>query len=159
MNPIAKTPTRRLFALVVIMLGYACGSSASSHPSQVILYSQHGSAVRVHVEIAATEEKRQMGLMYRRDLPELHGMLFLFPQERQLSFWMKNTPLPLDILYINAQRVIVNIAENTTPFSEISIPSEKPSQFVLEVNGGFSQRHGIATGDRVELPDNFPPVQ
>jgi len=90
--------------------------------------------------------------MYRRDLPELHGMLFLFPREEPLSFWMKNTPLPLDIIFIDTAHKIVSISQNTTPFSEQPLPSGSPAQFVLEVNGGFCQRHGIAAGDRVDLP-------
>jgi len=103
------------------------------------------------VEIADTAQKRSFGLMYRRDLPELHGMLFLFPDEEPVSFWMKNTPLPLDIIFINAGRTVVGIAQNTTPFSEKPLPSGGPAQFVLEVNGGFCQRHGVAVGDRVEF--------
>jgi uncharacterized protein len=118
----------------------------------VTLYPQSGTALRVNVEIVDTNEKRALGLMYRRELPELQGMLFLFPRQEPLSFWMKNTPLPLDILFIDSSLTIVGIAQNTTPFSEKVIPSDKPAQFVLEVNGGFCQRHGIAVGDRVELP-------
>lgn len=97
--------------------------------------------------------------MYRKDLPEFHGMLFLFPREEVQSFWMKNTPLPLDIIFINSAYEIVNIARNTIPFSERLLPSGRPAQFVLEVNGGFCQRHGIEVGDRVELPNvPFPRV-
>ena len=94
--------------------------------------------------------------MYRRELPELQGMLFLFPREAPLSFWMKNTPLPLDIIFINAAHTIVSLAENTTPFSENPLPSGNPVQFVLEVNGGFCQRHGVAVGDRVEFAQRSP---
>jgi hypothetical protein len=89
--------------------------------------------------------------MYRKELPEMSGMLFLFPREEPLSFWMKNTILPLDIIFIDAARAIVSIAQNTTPFSENPLPSGSPAQFVLEVNGGFCQRHGVAVGDRVEF--------
>lgn len=95
--------------------------------------------------------------MYRRELPELRGMLFLFPREAPLSFWMKNTPLPLDIIFINAAHTIVGIAQNTTPFSRKPLPSGSPAQFVLEVNSGFCQQHGVAIGDRVELPEILPP--
>jgi len=125
---------------------------AASPQLQVTLYPQHGTPVRVTVEIADTHEKRALGLMYRRELPELHGMLFLFPRQEPQSFWMKNTPLSLDIIFIDATRTIVSIAQNTTPFSEKLLPSDKPAQFVLEVNSGFCQRHGIAVGDRVKLP-------
>ena len=118
-----------------------------------MLYPQTGPPIHVSVEIADTNEKRALGLMYRRELPESHGMLFLFSRQELQSFWMKNTPLPLDILFIDSSLTIVGIARNTTPYSEKPIPSDKPAQFVLEVNGGFCQRHGIAVGDHVQLPD------
>jgi uncharacterized membrane protein (UPF0127 family) len=135
----------------------ACGSHSSL--GHVTLFPQQGEAVHVTVELANTEEKRQFGLMYRTDLPEMQGMLFLFPREGPLAFWMKNTPRSLDIIYINAAHTIVSIARNTTPFSEKNLPSEKPAQFVLEVNGGFCQRHGITEGDRIELPKDLPPIR
>ena len=94
--------------------------------------------------------------MYRKDLPELQGMLFLFPREQPLSFWMKNTPLPLDIIFINSAGTIVDIAANTEPFSEDPLPSSLPAQFVLEVNAGFCQKYGVEIGARVELPTPLP---
>jgi uncharacterized protein len=138
----------RPFPLLALWLFSACASAA---PAQVVIHPQKGEVIRVSVEVADTAQKRSFGLMYRRDLPELHGMLFLFPDEEPVSFWMKNTPLPLDIIFINAGRAIVGIAQNTTPFSEKPLPSGSPAQFVLEVNGGFCQRHGVAVGDRVEF--------
>lgn len=152
----------RLFSFVfppLVSIIAALSACASSHQPQVTLYPPHGSPVRVTVDIADTPTKRNFGLMYRRDLPESHGMLFLFPREALLSFWMKNTPLPLDIIFINAARTIVSIAASTTPFSEKPLPSANPAQFVLEVNGGFCQKHGITAGARVELPNvTVPPA-
>lgn len=135
--------------LYVLLLLSAC---ASANTPRVTLYPQNGAPVQVSVEIADTPQKRSFGLMYRKDLPQSHGMLFLFPREAPLSFWMKNTPLPLDIIYINAARTVVSIAANTTPFSEEPLPSAGPAQFVLEVNAGFCQKHGIIVGARVDLP-------
>jgi len=134
-----------------------CACTSSSSP-QVVIHPQQGDPIRVSVEVADTAEKRQLGLMYRPKLPELQGMLFFFPHEELLSFWMKNTPLPLDIIFINTAHTIVSIAQNTVPFSETPLPSDRPTQFVLEVNGGFCQRHGIAVGDRVEFPGILPPL-
>ena len=132
---------------------------ASSSP-EVILHSGTGDAIRVQVELANTPEKRHYGLMYRKDMPEDHGMLFLFPKQTPQSFWMKNTVLSLDIVYINSARTIVHIAAHTTPFSETPIPSGQPAQFVLEVNAGFCERHGIASGDQVEFVRvSAPPLQ
>jgi uncharacterized membrane protein (UPF0127 family) len=148
---------RWLISLTVMWMWSACGSSSTL--PQVTLLPQQGEPVYVSVEIANTEEKRQLGLMYRTGLPETHGMLFLFPREGPLSFWMKNTPRSLDIIYINSAHLIISIARNTVPFSEENIPSGKPAQFVLEVNGGFCQRHGINEGDRVEFPTDLPPIR
>ncbi len=144
-------------SLVVMCLWSACGAGTSL--SQVTVFPQKGNPIKVFVEIANTEEKRQFGLMYRADLPEMQGMLFLFPREDALSFWMKNTPRSLDIIYINSSHTIVSIARNTRPFSEEALPSGKSAQFVLEVNGGFCQRYGISEGARIEFPKNLPPVR
>jgi uncharacterized membrane protein (UPF0127 family) len=138
-----------IWPFLAAWLATAC---AGTPPPQVTLHPQAVSPIHVSVEIANTNEKRALGLMYRQELPELHGMLFLFPRQGPQSFWMKNTPLPLDIIFIDTSLTIVNIARNTTPYSEKPLSSDKPAQFVLEVNGGFCQRHGIAMGDRVELP-------
>ena len=143
-------------SLMVTWLWSACGANASL--PQVTIVPQQGDPIHVAVEIANTEAKRQFGLMYRTDLPEMHGMLFVFPREGALSFWMKNTPRSLDIIYINSAHTIVSIARNTRPFSEEHLPSGKPAQFVLEVNGGFCQRRGIVEGDRIEFPKDLPPV-
>jgi uncharacterized protein len=104
----------------------------------------------ISVEIAETEEARTQGLMGRASMSENQGMLFIFDAAEQRSFWMANTPLPLDILFIGADRRILNIAENTVPYSEESLPSTGPAQFVVEVNGGFCGRHGIGAGVRVD---------
>ena len=129
---------------------FACPATSSSSP-QVIIHPQSGVPIHIAVEVADTQEKRQLGLMYRNELPAFGGMLFIFPQEGPLSFWMKNTPLPLDIIYINADLTIVHIAENTTPYSTATIPSKHPAKYVLEVNGGFCRQHDIVAKDRVEF--------
>ncbi|HEV8718674.1 MAG TPA: DUF192 domain-containing protein [Candidatus Binatia bacterium] len=141
------------FLLFALWLFSACASAATP---QVVIHPQKGEIIRVSVEIADTPQKRSFGLMYRRDLPESHGMLFLFPREELLSFWMKNTPLPLDIIFINVDHTIVSIAQDTTPFSEKPLPSGSPAKFVLEVNGGFCRRHGVTVGDRVEFTGALP---
>ncbi|MCK7612002.1 DUF192 domain-containing protein [Roseibium sediminicola] len=107
---------------------------------------------RFEVEIAATDRQRSMGLMFREEMPADHGMLFLFEGEGQRYFWMKNTPLPLDIIYIGANGKIVSIAADTEPFSLDAIPSDGPAQYVLEVNAGIAKKLGITAGDRVESP-------
>jgi len=105
--------------------------------------------ISISVEIADDDAEREQGLMYRDSMPELDGMLFLFTEEEPLSFWMKNTIMPLDILYLGADHKIVTIARNAKPYSLETIPSVKPAKYVVEVNAGFSQRHGIKEGDVV----------
>jgi uncharacterized membrane protein (UPF0127 family) len=144
----------RLFIPLVLFLLCACASASAP---QVTIHPQSGQPVSVAVEIANTPQKRAFGLMFRKDLSESQGMLFLFPREEPLSFWMKNTPLPLDIIFISSAHTIVSIAANTTPFSEAPLPSVGPAQFVLEVNAGFCQKHGITAGARVDLPHMQPP--
>ena len=144
-----RTRGNALLLLVSILL-LACPSPSSSSP-QVVIHPQSGDPIHILVKIADTQEKRQLGLMYRNQLPEFSGMLFIFPQEIPLNFWMKNTPLPLDIIYINTDFSIVHIAENTMPYSTVQIPSKHPAKYVLEVNAGFCRQRGIVAGDRVEF--------
>jgi uncharacterized membrane protein (UPF0127 family) len=104
------------------------------------------------VEIADTEAAREKGLMFRKKLPEGQGMLFDFHQAQQVSFWMKNTYIPLDMIFIQGNGRILRIAENTEPLSLQLIPSGGPVLAVLEVIGGTARKLGMAPGDRVAFP-------
>lgn len=104
---------------------------------------------RFRVEIADDPQERERGLMYRTVMAEGEGMLFDFQQPQLLSFWMKNTLIPLDIIFIGADGRIINIAENTTPLSLEPVPSAGPGVAVLEIGGGLSAEFGIKAGDRV----------
>ena len=138
--------------LFFVMLG---GVTACQAEPIVTITTQDGRQVGFVVEIADTSSKREMGLQYRRDLAADRGMLFIFPGESQQSFWMKNTPLPLDMIFINRERKIAGIVEQTVPFSLEPRSVSAPSQFVLEINGGLSKRHGIKAGDSVRF-DGIP---
>ena len=107
--------------------------------------------VKIDIEIADDEPERIQGLMYRDSMPEFAGMLFMFPVEEPLDFWMKNTHISLDIMYVSSDMRIVSIASNTIPYSQEQIPSIKPAQFVVEVNAGFAARHGIKKGDYIQF--------
>jgi hypothetical protein len=120
------------------------------HP-EVVIHVGAGSEVHVPVELASTEQDRARGLMYRRDLGADAGMLFVFPKTADHPFWMKNTPLPLDMIFIGEDLVVVGIVENAIPFSTRSLGVARPSRYVLEVHAGFSARNGIGPGDRVEF--------
>lgn len=104
------------------------------------------------VELALTPQAQGRGLMFRESLPPNGGMLFIFPVERPASFWMKNTPLSLDIIFIRADGTIANIHEQTEPFSEASLPSDGYVLSVLEVKGGTAAQLSIKAGDRVVFP-------
>lgn len=103
----------------------------------------------IDVELAQDDGKRQLGLMYRDKLAENQGMLFVFEDEVTRAFWMKNTVLPLDMIFVNGRNEIVTIHKNTTPYSEQSYESTKPARYVIEVNAGFTDRHKISVGDRI----------
>lgn len=104
---------------------------------------------KINIEVADDEPERERGLMYRESMAENEGMLFMMMVEETQSFWMKNTIIPLDILYVNAEREIVSIHKNTTPRSLDQIISAKPASFVVEVNAGYTDKYGIETGDRI----------
>jgi uncharacterized membrane protein (UPF0127 family) len=104
------------------------------------------------VEVMRTPEERSKGLMYRRELPEGRGMLFDFSPEQNVSMWMKNTYISLDMIFIRADGRILRIAEKTTPESEAIIPAGGPVRGVLEVIAGTAKKYGIAPGDRVAHP-------
>ncbi len=126
---------------------------AQGETGQLAIVTRSGARHPFIVEIANTPETRSRGLMFRRELPEGRGMLFEFgARETEVSMWMKNTYIPLDMVFIRANGLINHIAENTTPFSEATISSNGPVKGVLEVIAGTARRLGIAAGDRVEHP-------
>jgi len=133
----------------LLALAAACAACGDGAPAAVI-QTTHG-PVRVALEVAATPEAQRQGLMYRTSLPDDHGMLFLFPADADHEFWMKNTLIPLDMLFITADGRIAGIRENTTPLSTVPLGIGRPSRHVLEVPGGYAARRGIAAGNRVEL--------
>jgi len=104
------------------------------------------------VEIAATDAEREKGLMFRKSLPEGQGMLFDFHQEQEVGFWMRNTYIPLDMIFIRGDGRILRIAEGAKPLSDEVIPSGGPVLAVLEVIGGTARKFGIAPGDQVVFP-------
>jgi hypothetical protein len=105
----------------------------------------------VEVEVAATPDSRRRGLMWRTELAAGKGMLFLFPEEEVQSFWMANTLIPLDMLFINSKMQVVGIVERAVPQTRTSRSVGQPSQFVLEVPGGWCQSVGITQNSTVEF--------
>ncbi len=143
--------TGRIGTVVSLALLLALTAACPTQPEVVIL-GRNGS-VRVPVELALTTEQRARGLMYRTDLPKGSGMLFVFPRNENHTFWMKNTPLPLDMIFIDDTRTIIGFVENAVPFSLETRGVDRQARLVLEVHAGFVERHDLRVGDRVELPD------
>lgn len=106
------------------------------------------------IEIADNETETQYGMMYRKSVDPNTGMLFIMPEERQQSFWMKNTYVSLDIIYINSNFEIVSVQKNAKPHDLTSLPSEGPAQYVLEVHGGFADANGLKKGDKIQFERN-----
>src|SRR5690606_31682753 len=105
----------------------------------------------IDIEVARYAREIEQGLMHRQKMDENKGMLFIFPDEQPRGFWMKNTFIPLDIIYVDADKTIVSIQKNTTPLSEESLPSDGAAQYVVEVNAGFCDAHSLTPGDRIDF--------
>ena len=135
----------------VLLLGFAMLQSVTACRAEprVKIATQQGRTVAFNVEIADSPAKRELGLQYRRDLASDHGMIFLFPSQSEQTFWMKNTPIPLDMIFINRELKIVGIVEQAVPFSLDPRSVGTPRQYVLEINAGLAKRNGIQPGDSV----------
>jgi uncharacterized membrane protein (UPF0127 family) len=105
----------------------------------------------IDIEIADNPFDRALGLMFRPEMADTTGMLFIFDNEEIQAFWMRNTIIPLDILYVNAKNEIVDIYKHTKVKSDLSMPSSDPALYVVEVNAGYCDKHGIEEGDLVEF--------
>lgn len=138
---------RPIFLVLLLTVGTTAPATAQDLSSLTIETS--GGERRFAVELADDAASRRRGLMFRESMPLDHGMLFDFERERQQSFWMKNTPLSLDIIFIDRRGIIVHIHHRAVPFDETPISSRKPASAVLEINGGVARLTGIAEGDRI----------
>ena len=137
--------------LLCVLMLLACAACASDGPSVEL------GGKTFAVEIADTTEKQALGLMFRDSMPDDHGMLFIFPNEAPRSFWMKNTRIPLDIMYFDKDLRMVSISADTPPCKVRrcpSYPSKGPAMYVLELNAGMAKKLGIGEGDTLTLKLN-----
>ncbi|WP_295896317.1 DUF192 domain-containing protein [uncultured Bartonella sp.] len=123
----------------------------SVDPAPLVIKTSTGK-VSYDVEIAKTPEQSEAGLMYRTHFPKNRAMLFIFAQQRIITMWMANTPLPLDMVFLDEKGVIVSIALNTTPYSTKIVSSHVPAAFTIELNAGDVQKHKIEIGQKVIHP-------
>lgn len=150
------------FILLLVLAASSCkenagnSSIAPTEPSfkkegDLTLLKSDGRFIRkIDIEIADDDYERETGLMHRSSLKQSQGMLFVFEQEEQRGFYMKNTLIPLDLIYLNKEGVIVSFAENAKPEDLTTLPSNVPAQYVLEINGGLAEEWVLEIGDRVE---------
>ncbi len=144
-------PTLRFRLGVFYLLALAAVLSACRADPRVLVAARGGKEQAFAVEIADTPAKREMGLQYRNDLTDDQGMLFLFPAESELTFWMKNTPVPLDMIFIGADMKIAGIVREAAPFTLSPRSVGAPSKYVLEIKGGLAEKRGIEAGDTVRF--------
>jgi uncharacterized membrane protein (UPF0127 family) len=147
------SPSRFTAALAAFLLVAPPLAAQAADPVREELVVDTGTAEHsFEVEIADDPQERARGLMFRREMAAEHGMLFDFGEEQQASFWMENTHIPLDMIFINDDGTVDSIAERTTPLSRRSVVSDGPVRYVLEINGGLSDELGIGPGDTVSGP-------
>jgi|TARA_R110000868_G_scaffold16133_5_gene73069 uncharacterized protein len=142
-------PVLRRAGALLAVLAVAAPLAACSDEGRLVLHTSSGEHA-FNVEVVDTPETRAKGLMFVQDLADDAGMLFDFKQEREVSFWMRNTFIPLDMIFVGADGVVKTIHVNARPQDPTSIPSNVPVQFVLEIPGGRSVELGLKPGDTME---------
>lgn len=141
-----------MFLLVMASMIWSC--SSHSNISDNITYEINIHDKKPRVEVAFRQKERTIGLMFRDKLDSDHGMLFIYPQEQNLSFWMKNTKIPLSIAFINSSETITQI-EHMAPYSLASHTSKAKVRFALEMEEGWFRKNGITVGSKVDFPSEI----
>ncbi|MDF4202269.1 DUF192 domain-containing protein [Maribacter sp. SA7] len=124
-----------------------------THEGDVTIFLNASDTVKTkfNIEFAETDYETQTGLMYRKSMEDNQGMLFIFPDQRMHSFYMKNTEFPLEIIYIKEDLKIASFQENAQPLNETGLSSQVPIKYVLEINGGLAQELGLSIGDSISF--------
>ncbi|MBM4386308.1 MAG: DUF192 domain-containing protein [Deltaproteobacteria bacterium] len=124
-------------------------SQSGKETMEAFFINSKGEKIQVFLEIADTQAERAKGLMFRKNMPADHGMIFIFEEEEDHQFYMKNTYIPLDMIFVNSQKIIVGIVENTHPLTLDTVGVQPPSKYVIEMNAFFAAKHWIKAGDTV----------
>jgi uncharacterized protein len=135
--------------LVVLLVALTIGRGAAASAAGSLEFVTATGAHRFEIEVARTEREREVGLMYRRSMRRNHGMLFIFPSEQTVSMWMKNTYIPLDMVFVSRKGRVTSVARDAVPMSETIIPSGPPAFAVIELNAGAARAIGLDVGDQV----------
>jgi uncharacterized membrane protein (UPF0127 family) len=145
------------FACVSVFCG--CRSPVTGSQVSVRFESEGSTTSEFRVEVVATPEDRARGLMFRKSINDDQGMLFLFPREQPLAFWMKNTFIPLDMVFVSGDWRVVGVLKNVPPLNEDRRSVETPSQYVLEFGAGVAEKHNIMPGAKVVVRGSLPSAQ
>lgn len=150
----------RLACLTLCVCLVLCTACAQPGVKGVFVDSASGTSTKeFSMEVCANNAERGRGLMFRKSLDDFHGMIFVFPDEGERAFWMKNTYIPLDMLFISKDFTIVGILENVPPLTESPRSVNKPSTYVVELAGGITRKFGIKVGDRLRIDGSLPPAR
>ena len=141
----------RRIGLSLLIAALPAMAAADCAPDQVELRGDFGAA-RFRVEVADDPQERSLGLMHRESMPQGAGMLFVYEVEEEVGFWMQNTLIPLDMIFMDATGTVVKVHENAVPLDRTVIRSDLPTQYVLEINGGLAEQMGIAPGAELRHP-------
>jgi uncharacterized membrane protein (UPF0127 family) len=148
-----RIPIRLLFVLIASFLMLLHGPAQAADSSPVAKPPSFKKIIvgktPLRVEVADTLEKQERGLMFRQSMPENEGMLFVYKEPQEMSFWMRNTFIPLDIVFVGADGIILNIHQARPLDESVLYPSAGSAKYVIETNQGWFARHGIRPGDRV----------
>jgi uncharacterized membrane protein (UPF0127 family) len=137
----------KFFFITVLLVS----SKATASESRLSIANK----LSLNIKIADNDSARMKGLMFVRNLPENEGMLFIMEDEAQVNMWMKNTYIPLDMIFINSNKEIVSMAENTKPLSTEIISSKNKVKYVLEINGGLAKKSGLKIGDKINYQEVY----
>ncbi|MGA8169879.1 MAG: DUF192 domain-containing protein [Methylocystis sp.] len=153
-NSLSKISRATRLALVFVAAMLApCAAAEATEPLEFVTAS---GSHRFQIEVARTERQLHTGLMNRRSMAPDHGMLFLFPKEQQVSMWMKNTYIPLDMVFVSRKGRVTEVAADAVPMSEAIITSETPAYAVIELNAGAARAMGLSVGDEIRHPSFKP---
>lgn len=137
----------KFFFITVLLVS----SKATARESQLSISNK----LSLNIKIADNDSARMKGLMFVKNLPENEGMLFIMEDEAQVNMWMKNTYIPLDMIFVNSNKEIVSMAENTKPLSTEIISSKNKVKYVLEINGGLAKKSGLKIGDKINYQEVY----
>ncbi|MFN5352070.1 MAG: DUF192 domain-containing protein [Alphaproteobacteria bacterium] len=145
-------PENKIIFLIASLLIYCCFAiKATASESQLSIANK----LSLNIKVADNDSARMKGLMFVNNLPENEGMLFIMEDEAEVNMWMKNTYIPLDMIFVNSNKEIVSMAENTKPLSTEIISSKNKVKYVLEINGGLAKKSGLKIGDKINYQEVY----